>query len=261
MVKIVLTPEWFLGGDVLIELFSFAILFIFFLLSLRSYKISKNRNTLHLGIGFFLIAIAEFSTILTKLVLFYDFLFAQQIGQVIIAYKVLKSVDVFYYLGFFLHKLFTLLGLYVIYRIPLKRKYSTDFLLMICFIAISAMLSSTYEYVFNLIAFVLLIFIINNYWQIYKKNKSENTKILMIAFVVLALSQIMFIMPKLDDFSSIIQIKPNNLHVIGQIAQLVSYLILLFLIIRILKTQYGRQKEKQDRNNLRYPWNNTRKRR
>src|SRR3989344_621789 len=103
--KIVFTPDWFLSSDVVIETFSFFTLILFFILSYRYYKISRNRKTLYLGVGFLLIAVAELATIFTKLVLFYDTTFTQQIGQAIITYNIAKSVDVFYEVGFFFHKL------------------------------------------------------------------------------------------------------------------------------------------------------------
>ena len=238
--KIVFTPDWFLGSDVLIEVFSFLILALFFALAYRNYKLSKNKNSLYLGIGFLIIAIAELSTVLTKLVLYYNTSFTSQIGQMIITYHVIKSVDIFYYIGFFFHKLLTLLGFYIIYRIPLKRKMERDSILAICFIIISALFSSAFSYLFHLAALVLLLLIINNYYQIYKKNKSENTLILIMAFSMLALSQLIFVLSDL-----------NICYVIGQVIQLVSYLILLFLIIRITRhLEYGRKKERKNRHNI-----------
>ncbi len=246
--KIVFTPDWFLTPDVFIEIFSFIILFLFFYFSVKSYKISKNKNSLYLGIGFLLIALAELSTIFTKAVLYYDTTFTQQMGQMVVTYQVVKSVDVFYYIGFFFHKFLTLLGLYVIYRLPLEKKSFGDILIGICFIFISAIFSQAFYYLFHLTALILLVLIINNYCKIYDRNKQENTKILIIALSMLALSQVIFILSKL-----------GILYAIAQIMQLVSYIILLILIIKILK--YGKQKKKQDRHNLRHAGNYTRKRR
>lgn len=224
--KIVLTPDWFLGSDVLIEFFSFAVLLSFFILSYRNYKLSKNKNTLYLGIGFLLIALAELATILTKVILFYDTSFTQNIGLMAVTYHVVKSVDIFYYTGFFFHKLLTLVGFYVIYRIPLKTKLSGDVLLSVCFILIAALFSTAFYYIFHITAFLLLLLIISSYNRIYKKNKSNNTELLIIAFGLLAFSQFIFIL------SSV-----GVLYVAGQIIQLISYIILLFLIIRIIKSK------------------------
>lgn len=139
--KLVFTPDWFAGFDVSIEIFSFIILSLFFYFSIKSYKATKNKKALYLGIGFFLIALAEIASILTKLILFYDTTFTRQIGEIVITYQITKSVDIFYKIGFFLHKLLTLFGLYIIYRFPLKKVSTKDLLLTGSFIIVSAILS------------------------------------------------------------------------------------------------------------------------
>lgn len=222
--KIVFTPDWFTGTDITIEFFSFLVLAAFFVLSYRSYKASKNKSSLYLGYGFLLIAVAELATIFTKAVLFYDTSFTQEIGRMVVTYNVVKSVDVLYYAGFFFHRLFTLLGLYIIYKIPLKENNAGDAVLAVFFIIIASLFSNVFYYVFHITALVLLLFIINSYWQIYKKNRSGNTKVLIIAFTLLAASQLIFVLSTLKTF-----------YVFAQIVQLVSYIILLFLVIRILR--------------------------
>ena len=72
MVKIVFTPDWFLGKDVLIDFFSFLVLFTFFILAVKTYKLNKNRRFLYLGWGFGLIGLAQLAAVITKLVLYYD---------------------------------------------------------------------------------------------------------------------------------------------------------------------------------------------
>jgi len=234
--KIVLTPDWFLGADILIEIFSFIILFLFFILCLKNYRLSKNRSSLYLGLGFFAIAFAEIFTILTKLVLYYDTSFTQNIGHMVVTYNVVKSVDIFYYIGFFLHKFFTLMGLYIIYKIPAKKGITSDFFLAFYFLLLSALFSNFFNYLFHITALLLLILIINNYQNLYKKNKSGNTKTLLIAFAMLALSHIIFILSNIA-----------ILYAIAQTIQLISYIILLILMVKIL--EYGKKK-KQVRHNI-----------
>lgn len=224
--KIVFTPDWFLGTDVVIEFFSFLILLAFFILSYRSYKLSKNKNSLSLGIGFLLIAVAELATILTKLVLYYDTLFTREIGQLIITYHVVNSVDFFYYLGFFIHKILTLLGLYIIYRIPIKDKGKGEAILVFYFILVSSFFGNAFYYIFHLTALVFIIMILSHYLEVYKKNKSKNTAMLLSAFSLLGISQIIFVLSTM-----------NLCYVLAQIIQLVSYIILLFLIRRILQAR------------------------
>lgn len=230
--KIVFTPDWFLGGDVLIEIFSFFVLVAFYLIAYRSYKLSKNKNIRNLGIGFLLIAVAEISTILTKAVLYYDTSFVQEIGHMIVTYHVVQSVDIFYYIGFFINKLLTLGGLYVIYRINGKKTDNGEILLGAYFIIVAALFSYSAYYLFHLTALLLLVLISSNYLEIYRKNKSRNTLILIVAFSILGLSRILFLMSKVNIF-----------YVSGQLLQLVSYLILLFLIIQIRK--HGKKKKQK----------------
>jgi len=228
--KIVFTPDWFLSFDVLIEIFSFLVLIAFFMFALRSYKLNQNKKALFLGIGFFLIAFAEIFTIFTKLVLYYDTIFTKEVGQMIVTYHFVNSVDIFYYLGFFFHKLLTLSGLYLIYKIPSKKGTTGDFILAGFFIIISAIFSSSVYFVFHIIAMIILFFIVMNYVNIYKKTKFENTKTLIGAFAILLVSQIVFL------FSSI-----KLVYAIGQILQLVSYIIMLILIYHI--TKHGKKKK------------------
>ncbi|MBU0958112.1 MAG: hypothetical protein KKF56_04875 [Nanoarchaeota archaeon] len=225
--KIVFTPDWFLSPDVIIEVFSFVILFLFFIFSYKNYKLNKNKNSLYLGIGFLLIALAELATILTKLILYYDTSFTQTVGQIIVTYQAVQSVDIFYYVGFFWHKLLTLAGFFMIYRLPFKKTFAGDFIFGVYFLLISALFSVGFYYLFHLTALILLILIIGNYYEVYKKNKSDNTKLLISALSLLAFSQVIFILSKFVVF-----------YAIAQVIQLVSYILLLVLIIRIL--QHGK---------------------
>jgi len=223
--KLVFTPDWFLGKDVMIDFFSFVILLVFFLLCWKYYKLSKKKSLFYLGIGFLLIAVAQISAILTKLVLYYDTSFTQQIGQMIVTYNFVKSVDIFYQVGFFFNRLLTLLGFYIIYKLSLKKKLSGDSYLVLYFLFLTSLFSTNiYYYVFHLTALILIFLILKNYCKICKKTKHINTKILIAAFGLLALSQIIFLLSELP-----------MLFVIGNFIELVSYLILLILIIRILK--------------------------
>lgn len=223
--KIVFTPDWFINNDVLIETFSFFILVIFFLLAVKSYSLSKKKSVLYLGIGFLLIAIGQLAAIVTKLVLYYDTSFVQQVGQVIITSNLVSTVDIFYYTGFFFSRFFTLIGLYAIFKIPHVKKFSSDFFLAIYLLLIVALLSHNYYYLYNLTAFVILIPIIRQYYLVYKKDKMKSTAILIFAFVLLAIAHATFMFSQLNYF-----------YVIGQNIQLASYIILLVLIIKILRS-------------------------
>ena len=233
--KIVFTPDWFLGNDVLINIISSLVLFLFFLFAFKCYRINNKKSILYLGIGFLLIAVGELSTVLTKLVLYYDTNVTQEIGRIVVTYQVVQSVDIFYNIGFFLNRFFVLLGLYVIYKLPSDRKLSAEFFLIIYLMFIVALLSHTTYYFYHLTVLILLVLIINNYYKIYKKDRLVNTQILISAFILLSISQMLFMMSKL-----------NYIYVAAQSIQLVSYITLLALIIKIIKN--GKKKKQSGYN-------------
>ena len=247
MVKIVPTPDWFLGKDVLIETFSFVVLFLFSFLSIKNYRVNRNRRFLYLGVGFGLIALAQLAAVITKLVLYYDIGPSQNIGQAIITSQLLSSVDIFYYAGFFFQSFLTLCGLYIIYRLPRKKKSVGDYFLVVYFILLSSILSSEFYYLFYITSLFLLVLITNNYYEVYKKTKFVNTMILVVAFSMLTLSQLIFIFSTID-----------ALFFLASVIELISYLGLLFLVIKILK--HGEKKGPHGYN-IRYAGNNTREKR
>src|SRR3989344_2331245 len=220
----ILIPSWFKGSEIFIDFFSFIVLSIFFILSLKYYKLCKKKNFLYLGIGFLLIAVAQLASIFTKFVLYYDTSFTQNIGQMVITYRVVKSVDIFYYAGFFFQKLLTLLGFYLIYRLPLKKKFSGDFMLALYFIILSALVSITSTYFFHITVLILLIFITINYYNVYRENKNINTKILIFGFIILIIGEILFSVTNPQSIA----------FIFANIIELIGYSVLLVLIIRIL---------------------------
>ncbi|MFC1685918.1 hypothetical protein ACFLZZ_02745 [Nanoarchaeota archaeon] len=220
--RFVFTPDWFLGKDVLIDVFSFFILAAFFILATQSYRLNKKKSSLFLGLGFLLIALAQLSSVLTRAVLYYDTTITQSIGQAVITYQVIKSVDLFYYVGFFFHKLLTVFGLFFIYKLPLKKETKKDFLFMSFLLFMTIALSSNLHYIFYFTSLILTIFIIRNYSVVYKKNKNKNTKLLLMGFYGLAISQAIFIFSNLA-----------ILYVAADLIELVSYSIFLIVIGRI----------------------------
>src|SRR3989344_2054983 len=235
--KIVFTPEWFLGSDVSIEIFSFVILILISILAFKNYKLSEKKSTLHLGLGFLLIALAELASIAAKFPIYYDFGVVQNIGSAVVNYDIVRTVDVFYYICFFFSRFLTLLGLYVLYKLPLE-KISGEFFLFFYFITLISIMSQSFYYIYNFTALIIIIFIINKYYKIYLKEKAGNTKILVLAFAILGLAQVVFLFSKLA-----------FIYAVGQMIQLIAYIALLMLIIRIV--QDGK-KEKPSGNHSRH---------
>jgi hypothetical protein len=224
-------PDWFTRADILIEAFSFLVLFTFFIVSIKNYKLTKNKKLLILGVGFLFISLAELSTILTKFILYYKTMLTQNFGNLIVKYSAWHASDLPYDIGFFTYKLFTLIGLYIIYRLHMKNKNLGDLVLSVFFIIIASVAGQSMFYIFHLTTLVLLVLIIINYAEVYKNNKNINTKMLIISFIILALGNALFIMSPI-----------RLVYVAGQLLQLFGYIIFLFIILKIYKNGWTKRK-------------------
>jgi len=239
-------PNWFLTPDFFISAFSFLVLLIFLVLCIRNYKIDKNKAMLYLGIGFAFIALAQLAILTRKFGLYYNTFFTTYVGTSIIRYDIITPSDLLYRIGIFFYKALTLLGLYIIYRLP-KKKSIKDAFMIVYFIMLSVLSSDVVNYLFRITAMALFALLSYNYYRIYKKNKFSNTLILSIAFAILSLSQLLFMMSQI-----------SIINIVADCLQLASYIMLLILIIRILK--HGTKKE-PDGYNLRHAKYHPRKRR
>ena len=155
-------------------------------------------------------------------------------------------MDIFYQIGFFFYRFLTLAGLYIIYRIHNTKTYLGDILVFGYFILLSILASTEIYYLFHLTALALLLLITRNYYGIYRENHFTNTAILVTAFGVLALSQLLFIFSQ-----EAIQASAN-------LVELISYTMLLFLAIKLRKNG---KKKKSDGDNIRHAGGNHAKRR
>jgi hypothetical protein len=237
-------PDWFLTPDFLINVFSFLILTAFLILCIKNYKVNKNKKMLYLGIGFAFIALAQLAVLARKFGIYYSTDFTTSIGTTIIQYNVINSTDVLYHVGTFLYKSLSLVGLYIISRFPTKKKSLKDVFLVAYFIVLSILSSDVVGYLFRITAMGLFAYLSYNYYLLYKKNKFRNTLILSVAFVIMSVSQILFL------------IQTYAISIIADLLQLGSYAILLILIIRILK--HGNEKE-PDGHNIGHAKHNPRK--
>ena len=238
-------PNWFLAPDFLINAFSFLILLIFFILCIRNYRTNKNKSMMYLGVGFAFIAFAQLAIIPTKFGLYYDTTFTTYLGNLIVNSHIIQSTNVFYNISIFLNKALTLIGLYVIFRLP-KKKQFFDFVLVIYFVLLAIFGGDLTANLFYLTTLGLFALISYRYYSVYRKNKFLNTKMLFIAFGLLALSKLLLIIPSL-----------GIVGVLADSVELLSYIVLLVLIIKILRHD---TKKEQDGHNLGYAKHTPRKR-
>ena len=223
MIRVILSPSWFLAPDLIIEIFSFLVLLSFAIIGFKYYRISKNKKFAWLSFAFLLIGLGELSKIFMNLGLYYQFPVTYQVGKIIIQSQIVESLDVVYYTGFFLHRFLVLLGFYLIYYTVKKSKSAWEHLLILYFIIISAILTTNASYIFNITLALLLTIIYINYQSIYRETKARNTQILSIGFLILIASHLMFIFSRLSPV----------IYIIGDFLQLLAYIVFLYVIIKI----------------------------
>jgi len=235
MINLLLPPSWFFAPDVIIDIFSFFVLLSFTIISLKYYKISNNKSILYLGISFLLITLGEFFEIILNVKLYYDLVNTFHLGNIIVVSQVTKPFALFNSAISFFYGLFLLSGFYFMYYSLRDSRSKSDNFITIFFIILITILTQNAHYFFHLTLTVFVSFILLNYWRAYKKTHSFNSKILFIAFLILLISYFVMIFIMINSF----------VYVIANFMQLVAFVLLLYLIVRIYKHDKPRKK-KQD---------------
>lgn len=231
MVQVVFSPKWFWGKDIFIDAVALLVLLSIAVFATKYYRIKKSRNYLYLALSFYLIALSFFSKILINFTIYYQVLHTQVIGSIKYTQVILKSSEILAVSGLFFYRLFTLLGLFMLYSIYEKQSKANMFL-MAYFVAISVFFSKEAYYIFYLTSFILLAIISNRYYQNYRKNREKASGTLAASFSVIALSQIFFMFVNFT----------KHFYVVGEAIQLIGYVVLLVAFITVLK--HGREKNK-----------------
>lgn len=228
MIEPAQVPNWFQGGDSIIDAISTFILLLISFFSFKYYRIKKNRNHLLLSIAFVMLAVSFLIKILITLFAYAGTLKPEQVGDgsaITLAFLI--------YLGYHLIALFGLFIMYISYQ--KQSKYNVMF--MAYLILFLSYFSNRMDYMFHLTYFFILLLITSLCVDRYIKKKRPATKLLIYSFVVITLSQFFFV---LSQFNPIF-------YIVAQFLQLIGYLALLIVFIAVLI--YGRKEDKD-----RYHW-------
>lgn len=231
MVQVVFSPKWFWGKDIFIDSIALLVLLSIAIFATKYYGIKKSKNYLYLALSFYLIALSFFSKVLINFTIYYQVLHTQTIGSIEYTQVILKSSEILAVSGLFFYRLFTLLGLFILYSIYEKQS-KANIILMIYFIVLSIFFSKEEYYIFYLTCFIFLGVISNRYYRNYKKNRENTSGMLAASFSVIALSQIFFMFVNFT----------KHFYVVGEVIQLLGYILLLITFILVLK--HGREKNK-----------------
>ncbi|MBI2498787.1 hypothetical protein HYV88_00935 [Candidatus Woesearchaeota archaeon] len=231
VIELVHGPGWFNGADIIIDLVSIFVLSLIAFFSAKYYRINENRNYLYLAISFSLLASSFIFKNLINFFIYYKFIELGGAKIITLTFKTTEILEDLLFFGVLLYRLLTLFGFYILYSIYQKQSKATIFLISYL-ILVSTYFSKEIYYVFHTTAFVLLLTIIISYYWKHLNRQYSSTGLLTYSFMIIAISQIFFMVAGLD----------NHFYVAGKLIQLVGYILLLITFIIVIK--YGRKKNK-----------------
>ncbi len=236
----ILPPHWFCAPDLIIDVFSFIVLLAFAIISLKYYKMNKNRSFFYLGISFLLICLGQFFEIFMNLKIYYDLTNMFHLGNVIIASHVAKPLQIVNYLGGLFYRIFVLIGFYFLYYASKKEHKIQKFdkssrwnhlLIVYLLIALAILTSNAFQF-FAITIALLSIIIFFNYNRVYRETGSKNSLVLAISFIILFISYMIL---------AFIAMSPLT-YILANVLQLVAFIMLLYLMVCIF--YHGRQLKK-----------------
>ncbi|MBI5389212.1 hypothetical protein HZB01_02420 [Candidatus Woesearchaeota archaeon] len=224
MIRLVYSPPWFYGKDILIDIVSVVALLLIGFFAMRYYSLSdKNKNHLVFSISFFMLALSFLFKIATNFTLYYMDTETRKIGPYILSYHELEASSLPFYWGSILSRLLMLLGLYVLYCIYTKQEKSTV-VLVTSLLLVTVYYGISVYHLFHLTSFVILALITYHYYTSYKTTKRVLTKALAYSFGIISISQLVFV------FMNLLP----TMYVAAEIIQLLGYLGLLGTFIMVL---------------------------
>ncbi len=219
MVLISLSPKWFYGYDIALEMLFFVTSVIVALLAFKIYKKSAQKSVGLFGVSFSLIGIAYLIQSLL------NFLILSKANEGISLHLKMHSIAAFNNLGMLVHVFFMTVGLSILTYITFKQN-GTRLLWLLIFTSLSAVyFSKNSLYMFYVFSSIFLVFVSWYFVQNYLNNKKLQTLLIAIAFLFLLSGHLHFL------FS----IKHQLFYALGHILELVAYVLILINYYMVLK--------------------------
>lgn len=187
-------PPWFFKYDIL---FGFIFLIVSLLISAFSYSIYKKcqlKNVREFSISFFFIGLAYLFQSIINLYIF------SNIHSGICGALMLGNLGFLSYLGVSLHLLFMVIGLAILVYATLKSRESKILWVLLIVSASTLLLSKNILYSFFLLSTIYLGLISWHFIDNYFTNKNKKTLLVALAFVVLTIGWVDFILVPYSPF-------------------------------------------------------------
>jgi hypothetical protein len=219
MHEIYQVPLWFLKLDIAMELIFAVITLLVCLYSFKIYKLAEQRQSKIFGISFLLISLSYFVRFIISTIM------AFKLNTSFLNPNVLYNLNYLSNIGIYVYMLLFIAGLLTLAYMTFKTKNFEVYILLLITIILAIVFSFNAFYVFYILFYILLAFILVYYIQNYIKSKNKKTFIVLIAFGLLFLSSIYFMIPG------------NNIiyYMISHFFELMAYLLILTDLIIIIK--------------------------
>src|SRR3989338_8930932 len=186
------SPHWFYGIDAIFELFSLIVATTIAFYGYKIYKISGEVKYSHFSFSFLFLALALMVRGILDISIF-EFIKNQGIRDFLSTIALGNSP--LHNSGTDLYRLLMLSGyaflIKALYKIEDWQKSSL--LSLAVFVGVLGG-KFTYFFIFNIVAFLLLLVIVKFFYDNYLKKKSINAKLTLLAFGLLALSELFFVL-------------------------------------------------------------------
>ena len=133
MIHLKFSPEWFNLPSLTIDFFSFIVLLIISLVSLKYYRINKsNRKYYYLSFSFFLICLSFLFKFLTNITVYYDIIARPTTQSVVFTtLDTIRDFNIFSNITFAAFAFLNLIGLYYLYSIYQSNQSKSSIFLLI----------------------------------------------------------------------------------------------------------------------------------
>ncbi|MFH1848659.1 MAG: hypothetical protein ABH879_00570 [archaeon] len=211
MVLLSVSPGWFYGYDVILEMFYAIISLAVAALAFRIYRKTSQRNVGLFGASFFLIGT---SYLIQSII---NFLIISEINENICQAIKIQSVFVFNYLGMLVHVFFMTAGLSVLVYLTCRQEKARMLFLLMGISLSGIFLSRNITYAFYLFSTMFLSVICWHFISNHMRNKKSKTMLTAVAFLFLLFGNLHFI----------VSVNHGLFYVIGHLLGLVAYLLIL----------------------------------
>jgi len=226
--ELLLRPEWFVGAESVFETISLIITLVISIYAYRAYKLSSNRRYRYLAVAFLSMSAGFFFKLVSNAVVGFLVMFTEIAKSI----PILKASHI--YTGSLILFVFFILGGYVVLSslasdVKNKRIIILFLLIaMLCAVLVREARSFTFFYFFSFV--MLAVYIVPYMYDNYKKQKSANSYLVFLSFILLAVSNLTFIF-----INTTLSSTGLNLYAVGNSVSLAGYVLLLINMVLVMK--------------------------